>query len=445
MSGSIIQRSNAILAIAIIALTWNVSYGSADSGSLFNSPQAKHNIMSYSLPRIGLRSNEDCNLSIYKDEFNRDFEIMKQMGVNTVHLFCPWSTDVLVDHSDLLKTLVEKDMRFIISLRTDIYQIEQRGGEKSFQDGMYVLADELAANPDAAKLLKGISIQYNLTGETASYFFQFVNKVKFWMNLLSFEVPLLVPWVSDISLEDKEIETQLTQWNSASFDAWVTHLYTPGEIKNYIDRLGEAKILKQVFILYGWDSYSTLNNFENQAEQEDKIRVLREYITITLETQDKNNTILGSSVFSFSDIYYMAEDEKYVYGEPSATCPDVNPWLQTSCGRKTNDVANQTDWVSDTVSIEIMGLFEHYETISLMRCVRPKQAAYILGALFLDPQSAGMDPGLASEYCALTITNPLPKEALLAPFGVAIIAVFISFILCCINPTRVAPMQPKNK
>lgn len=219
------------------------------SASLFDTPTARHNIISYSLPRIGLRSDEDCNLSIYHAEFERDMAVIKAMGVNAVHLLCPWATTDLADHTEILKTLVQYNMSFIVSLRTDIYQIEQRGGEKAFQDGMYVLADEIAANPDAAKLLKALSIQYNLTGETASYFFQFVNKVKFWMNLLGFDVPLLVPWVNNISLEDKDIETQLTQWNSANFDAWMTHLYTPGEIQNYVNRLGSASKCIRIFIL----------------------------------------------------------------------------------------------------------------------------------------------------------------------------------------------------
>jgi hypothetical protein len=368
------------------------------------------------------------------------------MGTNTVHLMCPWSTEELVDHTEILNSFVKHNLHFIVSLRTDIYQIERRGGEKNFQEGMYVLADELAANPDAAKLLKGISIQYNLTGETASYFFQFVNKVKFWMNLLGFDVPLLVPWVSDISLEDKDIETQLTQWNSASFDAWVTNLYTPGEIKNYVDHLGAAKILKQAFIIYGWDSYNTLQNKEDQDDQEQKVGALRRFITQTLADADKNNTILGSSVFSFADIYHMAEDEKYVYGDPSATCPDVNAWLQTSCGRKTSDAANLTEWVSDAVSIEIMGLFDHYETIALQRCVRPKKAAHIIGALFLDPAQGSIDPGLEKEgYCIVAISSPfLLYASVAAPAGVAVIAAFISFILCCMKPARTTPKQPKQ-
>eukprot|EP00029_Vermamoeba_vermiformis_P012293 TRINITY_DN710_c0_g1_i1.p1 TRINITY_DN710_c0_g1~~TRINITY_DN710_c0_g1_i1.p1 ORF type:complete len:350 (+),score=66.97 TRINITY_DN710_c0_g1_i1:80-1129(+) len=342
MSRSLLPRFNAILAIAIVALAWNVA---ADTAALFDSIAAKHNIITYSLPRMGLRSDEDCSLSIYKDEFNRDFEIMAAMGTNTVHLLCPWSTAELVDHSEILKSFVKYNMHFIVSLRTDIYQIEQRGGEKNFQEGMYILADELAANPDAAKLMKGISIQYNLTGETASYFFQFVNKVKFWMNLLGFDVPLLVPWVSDISLEDKDIETQLTQWNSASFDAWVTHLYTPGEIKNYVDHLGSAKVLKQAFLLYGWDSYNTLQNKEDQDEQNTKVQILRRYITGPLASEDKNGTVLGSSIFSFADVYHMAEDEKYVYGDPSATCPDVNSWLQVNILYDSNE---KMRWEIDT-------------------------------------------------------------------------------------------------
>ena len=39
---------------------------------------------------------------------------------------------------------------------------------------------------------------------------------------------------------------------------------------------------------------------------------------------------MGSSVYSFADIYNSAEDDKYVYGDPSATCPDVNSWTQVT-------------------------------------------------------------------------------------------------------------------
>lgn len=91
-----------------------------------------------------------------------------------------------------------------------------------------------------------------------------------------------------------------------------------------------------------------------------------------------------------------------------------------------------------------MGLFEHYEKITLERCVRPKEAARLLGALFLDPITASANITLKDEYCIIAVTNPYITEALLAPIGVAFLAVFISFILCCMEPTRTTPKAQKQ-
>ncbi len=198
----------------------------------------QHHVMAYSLPRVGLRSNEDCYWSIYTIELERDIAMMKQMGVSTIYLLCPWSTKTNAEHKELLRILQKYQMSFIVSLRTTIYQIEKKGGEKEFQEGLFLFADEIIKRSEATSLLKGISIQYNLTGETAFFFFAFVNKVKFWMQMAGLQVPLLVPWVTQV--EDKDIKTQLTQWNSAGFDAWVAYLFSPGEIQYFVNQLESA-------------------------------------------------------------------------------------------------------------------------------------------------------------------------------------------------------------
>ncbi len=198
----------------------------------------EHHVLAYSLPRLGLASNEDCYWSIYTVELERDIAMMRQMGVSTIYLLCPWSTKANSDHKELLRILQKYQMSFIVSLRTTIYQIEKKGGEKEFQEGLFLFADELTKRSEATPLLKGISIQYNLTSETASFFFAFVNKVKFWMQMAGLQVPLLVPWVAQV--EDKDVKTQLTQWNSASFDAWVAYLFSPGEIQYFVNQLESA-------------------------------------------------------------------------------------------------------------------------------------------------------------------------------------------------------------
>lgn len=77
----------------------------------------------------------------------------------------------------------------------------------------------------------------------------------------------------------------------------------------------------------------------------------------------------------------------------------------------------------------------------MQRCVRPKRAAHLLGALFLDPEKGEIDPGLDNKgYCIVAITTPfLLYASVAAPAGVAVIAAFISFILCCMKPARTTP------
>jgi hypothetical protein len=103
----------------------------------------------------------------------------------------------------------------------------------------------------------------------------------------------------------------------------------------------------------------------------------------------------------------------------------------------TSESKDNTQWTSDSVSVEIMGLFEHYETILLQRCVRPKLAAKLVGLLF-----TGSDVELKAE-CVLAVSNPFIIESLLAPAGVIFVAAFISFILCCMRPARTSPKPPK--
>lgn len=99
---------------------------------LFDSPASEALYLSYRLPRIELRSDEDCSSSIYHTEFIRALNIIKSMGANTVHLLCPW-TNPLMDRTKLPPAMVDRNLSFILSFRTDIHQIKERGGEKEFR------------------------------------------------------------------------------------------------------------------------------------------------------------------------------------------------------------------------------------------------------------------------------------------------------------------------
>lgn len=203
----------------------------------------RHHTIVYALPRIGLTNDDDCFLDIYQDELERDMALIKQMGAETVFLFCPWSTETDITHTAFLNILIKYNLSFIVSLETSIYQIEKRGGEKDFQTGLYSLAWELENVEGAEALFKGVYIKYELDGETAEYFFSFVTKVSFWLKTLNYEVALMVPWVQNIGIEEKDIKAQLTQWNSAEFTAWVVLLYSPEEIQSWVNVMGTTGTL----------------------------------------------------------------------------------------------------------------------------------------------------------------------------------------------------------
>ncbi len=214
------------------------SPSSSTSSSVTSDVAEKHHSVVYSLPRIGLTNSDDCFLDIYQDELERDMALIKQMGAESVFLFCPWSTAADITHTAFLDILVKYNLSFIVSLETSIYQIEKRGGEKDFQTGLYSLAYELQNTPGAEALFKGVYIKYELDGETAEYFFSFVTKVSFWLKTLSYDVALMVPWVQNVGIEEKDIKAQLTQWNSAEFTAWVVLLYSPEEIQSWVNVMG---------------------------------------------------------------------------------------------------------------------------------------------------------------------------------------------------------------
>ncbi len=79
----------------------------------------RHHTIVYSLPRIGLTNSDDCFLDIYQDELERDMALIKQMGAETVFLFCPWSTETDITHTAFLNILIKYNMSFIDVSRSE--------------------------------------------------------------------------------------------------------------------------------------------------------------------------------------------------------------------------------------------------------------------------------------------------------------------------------------
>lgn len=78
-----------------------------------------------------------------------------------------------------------------------------------------------------------------------------------------------------------------------------------------------------------------------------------------------------------------------------------------------------------------MGLFEHYETLALQRCVKPKKAAQWLIQYW---NSSSLTLG---EVCVAAFSNPFPWYVMVVPLGLIALAFFIALVLCCISSRNI--------
>jgi len=401
-----------LFALISVALLWS---------SVFrvSSPEEKHRTFVYSLPKVGLTLEEDCFKDIYRDELQRDVDTLQHLGTRTLFLWCPWDTTVARQHGAFLDMMTSAQISIIITLQTDIFQIEQRSGERTFQQGLSILADELNAHPNVS--VRGIYISYPLDGVTALFFFEFISKVRFWMDSLSLDLPLYVPWLenNDPTMTEQDFEAQLSQWDSGDFTAWVVQVFSVAELQTWITRITSGgQRTKQLYILYGADSYELASGARNETSQLQEIETLYNAI-ISLPTD--NTTVIGSAILTFVDNYDLASGAQNVFGDQSETCPDPNPYLQTSCGQRVDAI----DYGDAIVSVEMLGVFYFVESLMIERCLYPKLSAELIRSLWNSNSTR-----LPSSVCIFTISNPYPWWTVFIPVGLIVPAVVAIPLLC---------------
>jgi hypothetical protein len=93
--------------------------------------------------------------------------------------------------------------------------------------------------------------------------------------------------------------------------------------------------------------------------------------------------------------------------------------LQTSCGRKPRD----KEFTRDTINVEVLGVLEHYETIDMARCVKPKVAVEVVANIF--------GGEVVELTCTHSFSTPISPFFLVAALGCALVGVMMMpFILC---------------
>lgn len=345
-----------------------------------------HKNMVYVLPRPGVKYDEDCYLNMYADEINRDLDIIAEMGATTLLTVNQW--DFNSGHDVLLTAMNRHNISLGISFKADLDGVARRNLEK-----LKVQLTKFDVN------LEFVLLDYPLDFENAEDFFIWVVQVKGWMEQQEIKAPILVKFFPEVS-SDVTIENLLERWDSELFDAWVVDQYSISGMENWLtEKLKYFK--KKAFFLYGadrWDTMKMLPNEEDQGKQ------LEELLLYVMQDHPKSSVtnytqLYGSALLSYSDIFYYARGAKYFQGGKGDICPDGNPYLQTSCGGVDDGIL----YGDSFYSIEYMGLFEHYETISYHRCVKPGTGAKVVKKIW---KGKGKDSIISDETCVLSLSVP---------------------------------------
>lgn len=340
--------------------------------------------MVYVLPRPGIKHTEDCYLNMYADEIKRDVDIIADLGATTILTLNQWDFDS--GHDVLLAALSTHNISLGIAFKADLDGVARRNLEK--------LKTQLTKHE---VVLEFVLLDYPLDFENAEDFFRWAVQVRGWMDQQEIEAPVLVKFFPEVS-SDVTIENLLERWDSEMFDAWVIDQYSIAGMESWLlEKLQYFK--KKVFFLYGADRWNTTEMVVNEVDQG---KQLEELVSFMMQEHPKSSVtnytqLYGSALLSYSDIYYYAREVKFFQGGRGDICPDGNPYLQTSCGGVDSNIL----YGDSFYSVEYMGIYSHYETVTYHRCVTPESGAKVIKKLW----SKG-DGSVNSDICVLSLSVP---------------------------------------
>lgn len=219
-----------------------------------------HKNVVYTLPRPGVRQDEDCYSDNYSDDFIRDLKLMNDLSVTTVMTWNGW--DFGRPHGAFLSTLAKYNMTLGITFKPDLDGVMRKNLEK--------LSKTLS---QYNVTLEFLFLDYPLDFDNAEDFFRWVIQVRGWMyQSANLYAPLFVRFFPTVS-NPKTVQVLLQQWDEGAFDAWVVEAYSPHAMVTWlVDRMqGNSK---KLFFVYGADSWTMKNGTVDNATQAPQLESL---------------------------------------------------------------------------------------------------------------------------------------------------------------------------
>jgi hypothetical protein len=355
---------------------------------------ADHKNMIYALPRPGVLKDDDCYTDIYADDIRRDLAMMKEMGVTTVMTWNGWNFGR--SHSVLLTTMAKSGMSLGITFKPDLNGVMRKNLEKLQK-----------ALESSGVVLEFLYLDYPLDFDNAEEFFRWVIQVRSWMFQEGLTCPLLLRFFPMVS-NPKTVQVLLQQWDEGAFDAWVVESYSTSNMVTWLsDRMENNQ--KQMFFLYGSDSWDMTNNNETLDTQEAQLEEMVNFIetgsfpstnsSASPPSSNITDRLLSGAIQGYSDSWFLGSDLNYFQGGAHDVCPDKNPYLHTSCGGNDLHISHGDEYFS----IEHMGLLKHYETIYYFRCLEPTPASRMLSKRWSPDHDQST---LSAPKCSLSISIP---------------------------------------
>lgn len=425
-------------ALLLASVEWRgrTREGAADVAPFASATLLDHKNLVYTLPRPGVRQDEDCYSDNYADDLRRDLALMSDLAVTTVMTWNGW--DFGGSHGAFLDTLAKYNMSLGITFKPDLNGVMRKNLEK-----LSKLLTQYSVT------LEFLYLDYPLDFDNAEDFFRWVIQVRGWMYQLSnLNAPLFVRFFPTVS-NPKTVQVLLQQWDAGAFDAWVVEAYSPTSMVSWlVDRMQDNT--KKLFFIYGADTWTMKNSTTDEESQAPQLESLVDLIqlgtydpatnhsasptapvehtaptestptatrytkgarpsryrytadyadaqaptepsaTTPVETPVDSSTptepaapapgtnitarLMSGAIQGFADAWFLGSDSNYFQGGALDVCPDKNPYLHTSCGGTDLNI----QYGDKYYSVEHLGLFRQYETIYYFRCIDPTPASLML-------------------------------------------------------------------
>lgn len=307
---------------------------------------------------------KDYYTSEYANIHNRDLQLLRKMGANTIRL---WGWDNSVDHTDFLNKAYNngKDPIYVVvsfGVSPDA-KISSPDVRNKLKSDFRKMVAKYKDNP--AVLMWIVGNELNAKGEYIyDDLFSFANDMAKEAHI---EEGANYHPVA-ITMVDKNLTNVIKKYDPkmTSLDVWSAQLYRGKSFGNFFREYQNASSKPVVILEFGIDSYDSRNHTEYQ-------KIQAEYMTSLWKHIENNlNIVIGGVVTSYSDTWWKGKGGR----EPSSGCPENNLSFHSDCG---NPIQSHPDGYSNEEWWGIVGIKDNGTSPDI---IEPKESYYALMKLW---------------------------------------------------------------